>query len=68
MRHLVTFILRLWVEAEADPQGWEGQVEYVATGERMHVRSQAEIVHFVECRMKNDEFDTRRSPFEGDIR
>ena len=71
MRHLVTFILRLWVETETDSPNWEGQVECVATGERLHVRNRDDIAHFVEARihpktasrdeprMSNEEFDVR---------
>ena len=49
MRHLVTFILRLWVSAEE--ASCEGEVECVATGERRHVRKQEDVARFVETRI-----------------
>jgi hypothetical protein len=50
MRRLVTFIVRLWVDAKSDPTSCEGQVEYIATGERAHIRSEEEVLHFIhEC-------------------
>ena len=52
MRHLVTFILRLWVDPESSPTAYEGQVECVATGEQKHIRSQAEAAHFIEICIK----------------
>jgi hypothetical protein len=51
MRHLVTFILRVWVGIEAVPQTWEGQVECVATGERAHVRGETDMARFVESHL-----------------
>jgi hypothetical protein len=49
MRTLVTFILRLWVDPQADEPAWEGQVEDVASGERAHVRSPEELARFIEA-------------------
>jgi len=51
MRHLVTFILRLWVDSESSPAACEGQVECVATGEQSHIRSQAEAAHFIKTHL-----------------
>jgi hypothetical protein len=51
MRHLVTFILRLWVDPEARPAECDGQVECVATGEQRHVRSSEDFVRFIETRL-----------------
>lgn len=51
MRHLVTFILRLWVNTEAVPPACEGEVECVATGERIHVRKQEDVARFVKTRL-----------------
>jgi hypothetical protein len=50
MRTLVTFILRLWVDPQADEPAWEGQVENVASGERAHVRGAQDLVRFIEAR------------------
>ncbi len=47
MRRLVTFIVRLWVDSENSPTSYEGKVEYVATGELMHIRSEKDIIHFI---------------------
>jgi hypothetical protein len=52
MRHLVTFILRLWVDPETLPAACDGQVECVATGEQRHVRSSEEFVRFIETRLQ----------------
>ena len=49
LRTLVTFILRLWVDPqEAHSPAWEGQVECVADGAHAHVRSQEELLRFIE--------------------
>ncbi len=50
MRTLVSFILRLWVDPQAEEPVWEGQVECVASGERAHVRGAQELVRFIEAR------------------
>ncbi len=47
MRRLVTFILRLWIEPEADPRAWEGRVECVGTGQMVHVRGEADLARFL---------------------
>lgn len=47
MRHLATFIVRLWVDPKSDPTTCEGQVEYVATGEQVHIRSEEEAIRFI---------------------
>jgi hypothetical protein len=49
MRTQVTFILRLWIDPEAEPPSWEGQVECIADGERTHVRGREELARFVEA-------------------
>jgi formylglycine-generating enzyme required for sulfatase activity len=49
MRTLATFILRLWVDPQADEPAWEGQVENVAAGERVHVRRVEDLARFVEA-------------------
>ena len=48
MRRHVTFILRLWVDSEDGLAAYEGQVECLATGERVHIRTQEEIIRFIE--------------------
>ncbi len=52
MRILVTFILRLWV-AQAREPAWEGQVECVCNGTRVHIRSQEELARFIEVQTSN---------------
>jgi len=52
MRTLVTFIVRLWVDPQVEEPTWEGQVECVASGERVHVRRQEELVRFIESHTK----------------
>jgi hypothetical protein len=47
MRHLVTFILRLWVDHENE-SACAGEVECVATGEHRHIRSQIEAAAFIQ--------------------
>lgn len=48
MRTLVTFILRLWVDPQAEAPAWEGRVENVANGERAHVRGPEELARFLD--------------------
>lgn len=49
MRTLVTFILRLWVDPQAEEPAWEGRVENVTSGERMHVCGPEELACFIEA-------------------
>ena len=48
MRRHVTFILRLWVDSEDGLAAYAGQVECLATGERIHIRTQEDVIHFIE--------------------
>lgn len=48
LRTLVTFILRLWVDPQAQAPAWEGQVECVRNGTRTHIRNQEELMRFIE--------------------
>jgi hypothetical protein len=48
MRRLMVFILRLWGDLDSDPPPYEGQVECVASGERMHIQRPDEIIQFIE--------------------
>ena len=61
MRHLVTFIVRLWIDTEADSAVCDGQVECVATGERVHVRNREDIVRFIDTRLHIPESDQRQA-------
>ncbi len=55
MRTLVTFILCLWVDPQADAPAlsgsegpaWEGRVECVRTGRRAHVRDVTDLARFI---------------------
>ncbi len=47
MRKPVTFIVRLWVDAQADPTAWEGRVECVADGAHGHVWGPEELARFI---------------------
>lgn len=47
MRCLVTFIVRLWVDVQADPPIWEGQVECVASAELRPIRTPEELLAFI---------------------
>ena len=49
MRTLVTFILRLWVDPQAEEPGWGGRVENVASGERAHVRGAQDLARFLDA-------------------
>jgi hypothetical protein len=49
MRTLVTFVLRLWVDSQAEGPAWEGQVECVTDGERTYVRGREDLAQFVEA-------------------
>ncbi|HNR97264.1 MAG TPA: hypothetical protein PKO09_10965 [Anaerolineae bacterium] len=48
MRRLVTFVVRLWVDPDAQQPSWEGQVECVGSGERAHVCGTEELARFVD--------------------
>jgi len=58
MRTLVTFVLRLWVDPQAEEPSWEGRIEEVAGGERAHVCGPEELVRFIEA--QTAECRTRR--------
>ncbi len=47
MRHLITFIMRLWVDVQVEPPAWEGQVECVTDSEHEHVRTPEELMRFI---------------------
>lgn len=47
MRRLITFIVRLWVDAQATPPVWEGQIECIANSEYQHIRTPEELLAFV---------------------
>ncbi|MBU0490487.1 MAG: hypothetical protein KKA73_01425 [Chloroflexi bacterium] len=49
MRTLVTFILRLWIDPQAEAPAWEGQVECVSSDQRAHVRGVADLARFIEA-------------------
>lgn len=49
MRRLVTFVLRLWVDAGTEGQPWQGEVECVATGEHTRFRRREDLLHFIEA-------------------
>jgi hypothetical protein len=56
MRTLVTFVLRLWVDSQAEEPAWEGQMENVTSGERVHVRGVEDLARFI-----NSQTGERRS-------
>ena len=62
MRTLVTFILRLWVDPEAEKPGWEGRIEEVTGGERAHVRGPEELARFIEAQTASSRSDGFRKP------
>jgi hypothetical protein len=49
MRHLITFIVRLWVNPQVEKPDWEGQVECVASDQRVHIHSAEDLRHFIEA-------------------
>ena len=49
MRRLVTFVLRLWVDAGTEGQPWQGEVECVATGEHTRFRRREDLLRFIEA-------------------
>ena len=52
MRHIVTFIIRLWVDPEDYQPTCEGQIECLATGEQTHIRNQADAWRFIDGCLK----------------
>ena len=62
MRTLVTFILRLWVDPQADEPAWEGRIENVASGERAHVRGPEELARFIDAKTASPGPDRSRKP------
>jgi hypothetical protein len=48
MRHLVTFIVRLWIDPQTERPDWEGQVECVASDRRVHIHSGEDLLRFIE--------------------
>jgi hypothetical protein len=62
MRTLVTFILRLWADPQAEEPGWEGQLECVASGEHAHVRGPEDVARFVRAQIaQNQQEESHRS-------
>jgi hypothetical protein len=64
VRRLVTFILRLWVNAETDPPAYEGQMECVPTGEQAHIRQPEDITRFVQTHLNVRQSEMPRSAAE----
>lgn len=50
MRTLITFILRLWIDPQVKELAWEGQVECVVDGARVHIRGLDDLARFVEAK------------------
>ncbi len=49
MRRVITFIVRLWVDPQAAPPAWEGQMECVSDGAREHIRAPDELLAFIDA-------------------
>ncbi len=65
MRTLVTFILRLWVDPQAGIPGWEGQVECLASNERIHIRGLQDLARFIEIQTSTssqNDLEQRKEP------
>lgn len=70
MRRLVTFVLRLWVDAGTEGQPWQGEVECVATGEHTRFRRREDLLRFIEANaVSSAEPDTgdREAPGEDGL-
>jgi len=49
MRHVITFIVRLWVDPQVEKLDWEGQVECVAGDGRVHIHNAEDLLRFIEA-------------------
>lgn len=47
MRHLMTFIVRLWLDERTPSPAWEGQVECVADSEQLLIHTPEELLAFI---------------------
>ncbi len=47
MQHLITFIVRLWLDVQTQPPTWKGQVECVADGARGPLHRPEELLAFI---------------------
>lgn len=47
MRHLMTFIVRLWLDERTPAPTWEGQVECVADSEQLLIHTPEELLAFI---------------------
>lgn len=66
MRQLKTFVLHLWVSPEADSTPWDGQVEFIQTGEHSHITTSEEAVQFINnCLDSQPESPSQRNLAEG---
>ena len=49
MRRLITFIMRLWLDVQAEPSTWEGEVECVTDDKRVQIRAPEELLAFIDA-------------------
>jgi len=47
MRRLITVIVRLWVDVQADTPAWEGQVECVGSDDRCSIATPEDLLAFM---------------------
>lgn len=47
MRRLMTFIVRLWLDVQAEPSTWEGEVECVPDGAHGPIRAPEDLLGFI---------------------
>lgn len=49
MRRLITFIMRLWLDVQAEPSTWEGEVECVTDDKCVQIRAPEELLAFIDA-------------------
>ncbi|MDX9954198.1 MAG: hypothetical protein RBT75_08890 [Anaerolineae bacterium] len=47
MRHLITFVVRLWLDVQTPASTWEGQVECVANSDQLLTHTPEELLAFI---------------------
>lgn len=63
-----SFIVKLWLEGEADPLTWHGQITHVPSGARRYFKTLNEITDFISHYIDGDTHTNLTSRMKGWLR
>jgi len=65
MRRLITFIMRLWLDVQAEPSTWDGEVECVADGAYGPIHTPEDLLGFIAAHAPTSEHPALAEAPEG---